>query len=156
MSVDINKDLDIFFMRLALKEAGLAFQMGEVPVGAVLVKDGKVISSSYNLREITKDPSAHAEILALRDAAKISGSWRLTESTLYVTKEPCIMCSGALVNSRITRLVYGCRDEKAGGVDSLYNILNDKRLNHQVEVVSGVLEDECAETLRKFFKERRL
>ena len=142
-------------MRLALKEAGLAFLEGEVPVGAVVVKDGEVISSSHNLREISKDPSSHAEILALRDATKISDSWRLTGLTLYVTKEPCIMCSGAIVNSRITRLVYGCRDEKAGGVDSLYSILNDKRLNHQVEVVSGVLEDECAELLRNFFKERR-
>ena len=142
-------------MGLALKEAGLAFQMGEVPVGAVVVKDGKVISSSHNLREISKDPSAHAEILALRDATKKSDSWRLTESTLYVTKEPCIMCAGALVNARITRLVYGRRDEKAGGVDSLYRILNDKRLNHQVVVVSGILEDECAEILRIFFKDRR-
>ena len=142
-------------MRLALKEAGLAFLEGEVPVGAVVVKDGKVISSSHNLREISKDPSAHAEILAIRDATKISDSWRLTGLTLYVTKEPCIMCAGALVNSRIARLVYGCRDGKAGGVDSLYTILNDSRLNHQVEVVSGVLEDECAELLRDFFKERR-
>ena len=142
-------------MRLALKEASLAFQIGEVPVGAVVVKDGKVISSSHNLREISKDPSAHAEIVAIRDATKISDSWRLTGLTLYVTKEPCIMCAGALVNSRITRLVYGCRDEKAGGVDSLYQILNDKRLNHQVEVVSGVLDAECADILRSFFKERR-
>jgi len=142
-------------MRLALKEAGLAFQMGEVPVGALLVKDGAVISSSHNLRETLKDPSAHAEILALRDATKISDSWRLAGSTLYVTKEPCIMCAGALVNARIARLVYGCRDEKAGGVDSLYRILNDERLNHQIEVVSGVLEDECAGILRQFFRERR-
>ena len=142
-------------MRLALKEAGLAFQRGEVPVGAVISKDGKVVSSSHNLRETSKDPSAHAEILVIRDATKISDSWRLTGLTLYVTKEPCIMCAGALVNSRIARLVYGCRDEKAGGVDSLYKILSDKRLNHQVEVVSGVLEDECSCLLRNFFKERR-
>ena len=142
-------------MRLALKEAGLAFQKGEVPVGALISKDGKVISSSHNLREISKDPSAHAEILVIRDATKISDSWRLTGLTLYVTKEPCIMCAGALVNSRIARLVYGCRDEKAGGVDSLYQLLNDKRLNHQVEVVSGVLDKECACILRNFFKERR-
>jgi len=142
-------------MRLALKEAGLAFQRGEVPVGAIISKDGKVISSSHNLRETSKDPSAHAEILVIRDATKISDSWRLTGLTLYVTKEPCIMCAGALVNSRIARLVYGCRDEKAGGVDSLYQILNDKRLNHQVEVVSGVLDEECAAILRNFFKERR-
>jgi len=151
----VNNEQDMHFMGLALKEAGLAFQMGEVPVGAVVVKDGKIISSSHNLREISKDPSAHAEILALRDATKKSDSWRLTESTLYVTKEPCIMCAGALVNARITRLVYGCRDEKAGGVDSLYRILNDRRLNHQVGVVSGILEDECAEILRIFFKDRR-
>ena len=142
-------------MRLALKEASLAFQRGEVPVGAIISKDGKVISSSHNLRETSKDPSAHAEILVIRDATKISDSWRLTGLTLYVTKEPCIMCAGALVNSRIARLVYGCRDDKAGGVDSLYQILNDKRLNHQVEVVSGVLETECAAMLRNFFKERR-
>ena len=142
-------------MRLALKEASLAFQRGEVPVGAIISKDGKVISSSHNLRETSKDPSAHAEILVIRDATKISDSWRLTGLTLYVTKEPCIMCAGALVNSRIARLVYGCRDEKAGGVDSLYQILNDKRLNHQVEVVSGVLDEECAGILRNFFKGRR-
>ena len=142
-------------MRLALKEASLAFQRGEVPVGAIISKDGKVISSSHNLRETSKDPSAHAEILVIRDATKISDSWRLTGLTLYVTKEPCIMCAGALVNSRIARLVYGCRDEKAGGVDSLYQILNDRRLNHQVEVVSGVLDEECAGILRNFFKERR-
>ncbi len=142
-------------MRLALQEASLAFQRGEVPVGALISKDGKVISSAYNLRETSKDPSAHAEILVIRDATKISDSWRLTGLTLYVTKEPCIMCAGALVNSRIARLVYGCRDEKAGGVDSLYQILNDRRLNHQVEVVSGVLEEECSVMLRNFFKERR-
>jgi tRNA(adenine34) deaminase len=150
-----NSEQDIYFMRLALKEASLAFQMGEVPVGAVISKNGKVISSSHNLRETSKDPSAHAEILVIRDATKISDSWRLTGLTLYVTKEPCIMCAGALVNSRIARLVYGCRDEKAGGVDSLYQILNDKRLNHQVEVVSGILDEECAVMLRNFFKERR-
>jgi tRNA(adenine34) deaminase len=150
-----NSEQDIYFMRLALKEASLAFQMGEVPVGAIISKNGKVISSSHNLRETSKDPSAHAEILVIRDATKISDSWRLTGLTLYVTKEPCIMCAGALVNSRIARLVYGCRDEKAGGVDSLYQILNDKRLNHQVEVVSGILDEECAVMLRNFFKERR-
>ena len=142
-------------MRLALHEASLAFQKGEVPVGALLVKEGKVISSTHNLREITRDPTAHAEILSLRDAAQLSDSWRLTGATLYVTKEPCIMCAGALVNSRIARLVYGCRDEKAGGVDSLYRILGDRRLNHQIEVVSGILEDESASMLREFFKSRR-
>jgi len=114
-----NSEEDIYFMRLALQEASLAFQRGEVPVGAVISKDGKAISSSHNFRETSKDPSAHAEILVIRDATKISDSWRLTGLTLYVTKEPCIMCAGALVNSRIARLVYGCRDEKTGGVDRL-------------------------------------
>ena len=142
-------------MRLALKEAEAAFEEGEVPVGAVLVKDGQVIYSSHNLRECLKDPSAHAEILALRAGTKVSDSWRLSDTTLYVTKEPCIMCAGAIVNARVARLVYGCKDAKAGGVDSLYRILDDARLNHQVEVSSGVLDDECASLLKRFFQERR-
>jgi len=142
-------------MQLALEEAGLAFDKGEVPVGAVVVKDGVVLGRAHNLRETTKDPSAHAEILALRAATTVSDSWRLLDATLYVTKEPCIMCAGAIINSRISRLVYGCRDSKAGGVDSLYHILTDDRLNHQVEVVSGVLEYESAALLQRFFQERR-
>ncbi len=146
---------DIHFMSLALKEAEAAFEKGEVPVGAVLVKEGIVAASAHNLRECLKDPSAHAEILALRGGTQISDSWRLSGSTLYVTKEPCIMCAGAIVNARIARLVYGCADAKAGGVDSLYKILGDMRLNHQVEALSGVLEDECASLLKRFFQERR-
>ncbi|MEJ2683094.1 MAG: tRNA adenosine(34) deaminase TadA [Candidatus Sulfobium sp.] len=149
------REEDVRFMRLALKEASRAGRAGEVPVGALLVRDGEVLSGAYNLREILKDPSAHAEILALRVGAEKSDGWRLTGATLYVTKEPCIMCAGAIINARVSRLVYGCRDVKAGGVDSLYNILNDKRLNHQVEVISGVLEEECAALLRDFFRERR-
>lgn len=146
---------DIYFMRLALEEAGLAFAEGEVPVGAVIVKGGDVLGIAHNLRESSNDPSAHAEVLVLRYGAEKACNWRLSGTTLYVTKEPCIMCSGAIVNSRIERLVYGCRDPRAGGVDSLYNILGDKRLNHRVEVVSGVLEDECASILKRFFQERR-
>jgi tRNA(adenine34) deaminase len=146
---------DIHFMRLALEEAEEAFKKGEVPVGAVLVRNGSAIAAAYNLRESLKDPSAHAEILALRVGTVLSDSWRIESGTLYVTKEPCIMCAGAVVNARVARLVYGCRDGRAGGVDSLYHILNDKRLNHQVEVTSGILEKECAELLRKFFQERR-
>jgi len=142
-------------MRLALEEAGLAFQKDEVPVGAVVVRDGVVLSKAHNLRETTKDPSAHAEILALRAATKATDSWRLLGATLYVTKEPCIMCAGGIINARISRLVYGCKDAKAGGVDSLYQIPADTRLNHQVEVVSGVLEAECAALLQRFFRERR-
>lgn len=152
--MDIRKQ-DIRFMRMAIEEASRAFLKDEVPVGAVLVKDGTVLSSAHNLREHSKDPSAHAEILALRKAHERSDSWRMSETTLYVTKEPCIMCAGALINARIARLVYGCRDSKAGGVESLYAILSDKRLNHQIAVVSGVLEDECAAILKRFFEQKR-
>lgn len=142
-------------MRLALEEASLAYDEGEVPVGAVLVKDGEVIAKAHNQRETSKDPTGHAEIIALRYGSKEEKSWRLTDSTLYVTKEPCIMCAGAMVNARLDRLVFGCRDEKSGAVDSLYNILSDKRLNHQVEVVAGILEVECSEILERFFQNRR-
>jgi len=151
----MQREEDIMFMRMALEEAVLAYDKGEVPVGALVVRDGNIISRTHNLRETTKDPSAHAEILALRAATAVSDSWRLLNATLYVTKEPCIMCSGAIINARIPRLVYGCRDSKAGGVDSVYHILTDDRLNHQVEVVSGVLENESAALLQRFFKERR-
>ncbi|MDI6744609.1 MAG: tRNA adenosine(34) deaminase TadA [Thermodesulfovibrionales bacterium] len=146
---------DTDFIRLALKEAGITGSRGEVPVGAVIVIEGNVTAKAHNKREASKDPTAHAEILAIRKAARKGDSWRLGEATLYVTKEPCPMCAGAIVNARIKRLVYGCRDEKGGAVDSLYRLLNDRRLNHQVEVVSGVLEDECAEILKRFFQERR-
>ncbi len=151
----LGKENDIYFMRLALEEANLAFNEEEVPVGAVLVKDGNVIAKAHNSRETSKDPTGHAEILVLRYGTNENSSWRLTNATLYVTKEPCIMCAGAMVNARLDRLVYGCRDEKGGAVDSLYKLLSDRRLNHQVEVVSGVLEDECTEILKRFFQERR-
>jgi tRNA(adenine34) deaminase len=149
------KEKDIGFLKLALKEADIAGSKGEVPVGAVVVLDGNVAAKAHNKREASKDPTAHAEMLAIRKAAGKGDSWRLNKATLYVTKEPCPMCAGAIVNARIKRLVYGCRDEKGGAVDSLYKLLNDRRLNHQVEVVSGVLEEECAEKLKRFFKERR-
>jgi len=150
-----NKDNDIHFMRLALKEASLAYFEGEIPVGAVLVENGKIIATARNHRETLKDPTGHAEVLALKNGSQGNDNWRLTDTTLYVTKEPCIMCAGAMVNARLGRLVYGCKDEKGGAVDSLYNLLSDWRLNHQVEVVAGVLEEECAEILRRFFKSRR-
>ncbi len=146
---------DIHFMRLALKGAETAFDEGEVPVGAVLVINGEVITTAHNTRESIFDPTAHAEIIAMREAARKIKNWRLSDTTLYVTKEPCIMCAGAMVNARLGRLVYGCGDVKGGAVHSLYQILSDSRLNHQVEVVSGVLEDECAALLRRFFKNRR-
>ncbi|NWF53111.1 MAG: tRNA adenosine(34) deaminase TadA [Nitrospirae bacterium] len=144
-----------YFMRIALEEAMIAFNKGEVPVGAVLVRDGKIIAKAHNQRETSKDPTDHAEIIVLRKSSIENNSWRLIDATLYVTKEPCIMCAGAIVNARLRKLVYGCRDEKGGGVESLYQILSDKRLNHKVEVVSGVLEEECAEILKRFFEERR-
>jgi len=150
-----KREEDLYFMRMALEEAGVAFAEGEVPVGAVLVEKGKVIAKAHNQREALRDPTAHAEILAFRSCAAGHDSWRLSDATLYVTKEPCIMCAGAMINARLGRLVYGCRDEKAGAVDSLYRLLSDKRLNHQVEIVSGVLEEECAELLQRFFKSRR-
>jgi tRNA(adenine34) deaminase len=147
--------IDEHFMRMALEEASIAYNEGEVPVGAVLVKDGKVISKAHNQREDSKDPTGHAEIIALKHGSKEEDNWRLTGFTLYVTKEPCIMCAGAMVNARLGRLVYGCKDDKGGAVGSLYNILSDKRLNHQVEVVSGILEEECSEILKRFFQHRR-
>jgi tRNA(adenine34) deaminase len=146
---------DYKFMEIALQEARIAFDKGEVPVGAVVVNNGEVISRCHNLRESTKDPTAHAEVLALRAATTAYDSWRLTGATLYVTKEPCVMCSGAIVNARIKKLVYGCRDSKAGGVNSLFTLLSDSRLNHQVDVVFGALEKDCAGLLQDFFRARR-
>ncbi len=144
-----------YFMRFALKEAETAFMEGEIPVGAVLVKDNEIIAKAHNIRETSKDPTAHAEMITLRDGAKKIYNWRLTDTTLYVTKEPCIMCAGVMVNARLGRLVYGCKDTKGGAVDSLYNLLSDKRLNHQVEVVSGIFAEECAAILKRFFEMRR-
>jgi len=143
-------------MRLALEEAGLAFSEGEVPVGAVLVDiDGDLLWKDHNKRERHQDPTAHAEVAVLRKGAEMRDNWRLSGATLYVTKEPCIMCAGTMINARISRLVYGCNDAKGGAVESLYTLLTDKRLNHRVDVVSGVLEEECAAILRKFFGNRR-
>jgi len=142
-------------MRLALREAQVAFSEGEVPVGAVLVVAGQAIASTHNNRETSFDPTGHAEIMAIRAAAQKLRQWRLSDATLYVTKEPCPMCAGAMVNARLGRLVYGCGDIKGGAVANLYRLLSDKRLNHQVEVVSGVLEEECAQLLKSFFNERR-
>ncbi len=142
-------------MALALDEARLALAHGDVPVGAVVVKDGKVIARRHNERELTGDPTAHAEVLALRDAAEAVGSWRLNGCTLVVTLEPCLMCGGALVNSRIDRLVYGAADLKAGACYSLYNVCDDPRLNHRVEVTDRVRAEEAARLLTDFFAEHR-
>jgi tRNA(adenine34) deaminase len=146
---------DIDFMRLALAEAERALEHGDVPIGAVVVHDGEVIASACNEREATSDPTAHAEVLALRAAATKLGTWRLDDTTIYVTLEPCPMCAGALVLGRVGRLVYGPQDPRAGAAYSLYNIVADPRLNHQVDITTGVLEEECARLLRSFFEDKR-
>lgn len=147
---------DVEGMRLALAEARRAAELGEVPIGAVIVRGDEVLGCGYNRREIDGDPLAHAEILALRQAAaKQEDGWRLVGTTIYVTLEPCAMCAGALVNSRVERLVYGAADPKAGYCGSLGDIVRDPRLNHRLEVVTGVLEEECSELLRSFFARLR-
>ena len=142
------------WMTVALDEARAAAAAGDVPVGAVIVSDGSIVSRGRNRREVDKDPTAHAEIVALREAARALGMWRV-EATLYVTQEPCPMCAGALVNARVARLVYGCGNPKAGAVTTLYSIVTDARLNHRIEVTSGVLATECASVLSQFFAELR-
>ncbi len=142
-------------MGLALEEATAARAHGDVPVGAVVLRDGEVIAQRHNERELTGDPTAHAEMLALRDAAVVVGSWRLSGTTLVVTLEPCPMCAGALVAARVDQVVFGAADPKAGASGSLYNLCADPRLNHEVEVVPGVRADECAALLTEFFGERR-
>jgi tRNA(adenine34) deaminase len=142
-------------MRLALDEARAAAATGDVPVGAVVARDDEVLGRAGNARERQQDPTAHAEILALRQASAALGSWHLEGCSIYVTLEPCAMCAGALVLARIDRLVFGARDPKAGFVGSLGDLARDPRLNHEVDVEGGVLEDECGELLRAFFLERR-
>lgn len=142
-------------MGLAILEAKRALEHGDVPVGAVVVRNGEIIASRHNERELTGDPTAHAEILALRDAAREIGSWRLVDCTLVVTLEPCLMCGGAGVNARLDRLVYGAADPAAGACLSLYNVCDDPRLNHRVELTPGVEADECARLLTDFFAARR-
>lgn len=143
------------FMRLALDEARAAESHGDVPVGAVVVRDGVVIARRHNERERTGDPTAHAEVLALRDAAASVGHWRLHDCTLYVTLEPCAMCAGAVVNGRVARVVFGATDPKAGAVRSLFHLADEPRLNHRAAIVSGVLADESAAMLKAFFAARR-
>jgi tRNA(adenine34) deaminase len=142
-------------MRVALEQAELAAVAGDVPVGAVVLHKGKIIAARHNEREVTNDPTAHAEVLALRDAAAKLGTWHLDECTLVVTLEPCIMCAGALINARIHTLVYGAADLKGGATSSLYNVCADPRLNHFVNVRSGVNAQEAEEQLKKFFQTKR-
>ena len=142
-------------MGVALAEAAVAAEHGDVPVGAVVLVDGHVVARRHNERELGEDPTAHAEILALRDAARVLGSWHLDDATLVVTIEPCLMCAGAAVLARIERLVFGAFDPKAGACGSLYNVCADPRLNHEIEIVHGVAADAAGQLLREFFSERR-
>ena len=146
---------DRLFMQEALKEAKLAFDKGEVPIGAVIVYQDEIIARAHNLRETTQNALTHAESMAIQEACQKIGSWRLEETTLYVTLEPCPMCAGAILQSRVPRVVYGARDVKAGCVDSLYHLLNDSRFNHECEVAEGVLADECGDILTTFFRSLR-
>ena len=146
---------DIYFMNLALKEARKAEVIDEVPIGAVIVKDNKVISRGYNLRETKQNPTLHAEVVAITKASKKLKSWRLEDTTLYVTIEPCIMCLGACINSRIKRIVYGAKDPKGGAIVSSIEALNAKNINHHPEVTSGVLENECSDIIKQYFKNKR-
>ena len=155
MSLPVDNERDEGYMRLALEEAAEAGSAADVPVGAVIVEaDGRILGRGRNRREARGDPTAHAEVEALREAATVLGHWRI-EATLYVTQEPCPMCAGALVNARVRRLVYGCPNPKAGAVDTLYRIPTDGRLNHTMLVTGGILADECAALLRNFFAKLR-
>ncbi|WP_214654224.1 tRNA adenosine(34) deaminase TadA [Aquisphaera insulae] len=149
------EEFDHQMMRLALGLAAEARDLGEVPVGALIVRGGEILSQAFNLRETLSDPTAHAERLAMTLAGRSLRSWRLDGCTLYVTLEPCPMCAGAIVQARIARVVYGAADPKAGSLDSLYRLATDRRLNHRALILGGVLKDECAEILSLFFQERR-
>lgn len=147
---------DEYFMGEALKEAQKAFDKGEVPVGAIIVYKNRIIAKACNQVELLKDATAHAEILAMTQASSVLDNWRLTDATIYITKEPCPMCAGAMVNCRIKKLVYGTSDTQMGAAESLMDIVRDNRLRHQLEVTSGVREIECREILQEFFKKQRV
>jgi tRNA(adenine34) deaminase len=146
---------DEYFMRMALREAERALEHGDVPIGAVAVHGGEVIAAGHNEREVRQDPTAHAEIIALREAARAVGSWRVLETVLYVTLEPCAMCAGAIVLARVPRVVFGAHDPKAGACGSVLDVLGEVRLNHRPEVAGGLLDVECGALLRDFFASRR-
>jgi tRNA(adenine34) deaminase len=150
-----QQQIDERFMRAAIDAAGIALDNGDVPIGAVIVHEGRIIGRGWNQREQLKDPTAHAEIIALTQAAAALEMWRLHGCTMYVTLEPCTMCAGALVLGRLDRLVYGCTDPKAGACGSLYDIVRDERLNHRLAVTAGVLADDCSKLLQDFFRPRR-
>jgi len=142
-------------MRQAIAEAKKAFEKDEVPVGAIIVYDNKVIAKAHNQREMLLDPTAHAEMIAITQASAYLQNWRLSDTTVYITLEPCTMCAGALVQARVKNLVYGAKDEKQGACESTVNLVNDPRFNHRINVISGVLEDECSLLLKQFFLEKR-
>src|SRR5438045_9406042 len=150
-----NCESDESFMRAALRLAAKAYEADEVPVGAVVVRAGNIIGRAYNQVELLKDATAHAEMLALTQAEAAVGDWRLTDCDLYVTKEPCIMCAGAVVHARVRRLIFGCADERAGAAGSILNVLQMLTLNHRCDISSGVLQNECAAILQDFFRKRR-
>jgi len=151
----ISPDGDAAFMREALRLAKKAYKAEEVPVGAVVVRGGRIIARAYNQVELLKDATAHAEMLALTQAEAAVGDWRLTDCELYVTKEPCVMCAGALVHARVHRVIFGCKDERAGAAGSILNVLQMSGLNHQCDIASGVLQNECADLLQSFFRQQR-
>lgn len=142
-------------MQAAFAEAAIAEELGEVPVGAVIVHHGRIVGRGHNLRESSNDPTTHAEMIAIRQAAKQLDSWRLIDCVLYVTLEPCVMCMGAIILARIPRLVFGCRDPRAGAAGSIYNLAEDERFNHRVEVTEGVLQQQCSQHLSEFFRKLR-
>ena len=148
-------ETDEYFMRLALREAELASEHGDVPIGAVVAREGEVIAAAHNERELRQDPTAHAEILALREAARVGGGWRVLDAILYVTLEPCAMCAGASVLARIPRVVYGASDPKAGACGSVLDVTGEPRLNHRPAIAGGLLALECGELLSAFFASRR-
>ncbi len=154
-TITATTEEDILWMQEALKMAHLAREKGEVPVGSVLVVEGRILSKSFNKKETLRTPLGHAESLCLHQASQKLGRWRLNEATLYVTLEPCIMCAGLLIQSRIGRLVYGAKDPKGGGIHSLYQLSEDPRLNHHFPVTGGVMEEACGKILTDFFKQRR-
>jgi len=147
---------DHYWMGMALREAKKAEARGEVPIGALIVRDNVVLGRGYNLRETSHDPTSHAEMLAIRKASKKAGNWRLLGASLYVTLEPCAMCMGAAILARLERIIFGCHDPKGGAAGSLFDLSNDHRLNHRIELTAGIRQDECSELLSSFFEELRL
>ena len=144
------------YIRMALEQAQHAVAQDEVPVGAVIVRNDQVIAAAHNAREQLRDPTAHAEMIAITQAGEACGTWHLTDCIMYVTLEPCLMCAGAILNARLPLLVYGASDPKAGAVNSLYQVLQDERLNHETQIVAGIMAQHCGDILTKFFREKRL